>query len=110
LAREQVTACPQELVDTVALLVTELVTNAVLHARTALVLHIDVHDGVVRLSVSDRSHDVPVLKHYDTDDVTGRGLALVEMLAANWGVDEEPDGKSVWCEVAIPQALDPDGQ
>ena len=81
---------------------TELVTNAVLHARTELHLVIETEPGMVRLRVEDRSPGTPILRHYDTDDVTGRGLALVEMLATRWGVDPRPEGKSVWCEIAFP--------
>ncbi len=90
------------------LLVTELVTNAVLHARTELHLIIETEPGIVRLRVEDRSPGTPVLRHYDTDDVTGRGLALVEMLATRWGVDPRPDGKSVWCEITFPPSAESD--
>ena len=109
LAREHVAECPAAVIDTVALLVTELVTNAVLHARTELHLVIETEPGVVRLRVEDHSPGTPVLRHYDTDDVTGRGLALVDMFAARWGVDSRPGGKSVWCEIEIPSS-DQDGQ
>jgi anti-sigma regulatory factor (Ser/Thr protein kinase) len=108
LAREHVAECPADVVDTVALLVTELVTNAVLHARTELHLIIETEPGIVRLRVEDRSPGTPVLRHYDTDDVTGRGLALVEMLATRWGVDPRPDGKAVWGEIAFPRPDEPD--
>jgi hypothetical protein len=40
------------------------------------------------------------VQQYDSDAVTGRGLALVEQLASSWGVDATPAGKVVWCEVA----------
>jgi anti-sigma regulatory factor (Ser/Thr protein kinase) len=108
LAREHVAACPPDVIDTVALLVTELVTNAVLHARTELRLVVETEPGIVRLRVDDRSPGTPVVRHYDTDDVTGRGLALVETLATDWGVEPGPDGKSVWCEIAFPHATAPE--
>ena len=102
LAREEVATYPGEVIDTVALLVTELVANAVLHARTDLCFSIDITPPLIRISVTDQSTRVPTLRHYDASDVTGRGLALVDALAANWGVDTTDDGKSVWCEVQIP--------
>jgi serine/threonine-protein kinase RsbW len=108
LAREHVAECPADVVDTVALLVTELVTNAVLHARTELHLIIETEPGIVKLRVEDRSPGTPVLRHYNTDDVTGRGLALVELLATRWGIDPRPDGKSVWCEIAFPRSGEPE--
>ncbi len=102
LAREEVATYPGDVIDTVALLVTELVANAVLHARTDLCFSIDITPPLIRISVTDQSNRVPALRHYDASDVTGRGLALVDALATNWGVDATEDGKSVWCEVQIP--------
>jgi hypothetical protein len=103
LAREHVRSCPPDVVDIVALLVTELVSNAVLHARTDLHLVIEIRGDRVRVDVEDRSEHAPHVRHYDTDDVTGRGLALVEMLASAWGIDLIDGGKIVWCEVVIPR-------
>jgi two-component sensor histidine kinase len=102
LAREVVAGLPADVVDTVALLVTELVTNAVLHARTRLHLEVEVRPAAVVLRVQDGSTRVPVVRHYAPDDVTGRGLALVEALASSWGVDATRQGKAVWCEILIP--------
>ena len=72
-----------------ALLVTELVTNAVLHARTAIVLIVDVGPGRVFLRVRDGSDAIPAPRRYGVEAATGRGLALVEQLATAWGVDPE---------------------
>jgi anti-sigma regulatory factor (Ser/Thr protein kinase) len=100
LARSTLEAtCPPEVLDTVALLVTELVTNAILHARTPLHLSIEVGRGAVRMCVEDGSTDRPVPQRYDVEAVTGRGLALVERLSTSWGIDATPEGKVVWCEV-----------
>jgi len=102
LARERLEAsCSIDTVDTIALLVTELVTNAILHARTPLLLTLESRPGHVRICVEDRSNDQPALRSYDSDAVTGRGLALVEKLASTWGVDTTPAGKAVWCEVPV---------
>jgi anti-sigma regulatory factor (Ser/Thr protein kinase) len=102
LAREQLErSCPSDAVDTIALLVTELVTNAILHARTPLLLTVDTGPDHVRICVEDASNERPALRRYDPDAVTGRGLALVERLASSWGVDTTPAGKVVWCEVAV---------
>ena len=102
LAREQLEAsCSSDTLDTVALLVTELVTNAILHARTPLLLTLESRPGRVRICVEDESNEQPALRHYESDAVTGRGLALVEQLASSWGVDTTPSGKAVWCEVSV---------
>lgn len=87
--------------DTVALLVTELVTNAILHARTPLLLQIETRPHHVRLCVEDASDQQPELRSYASDAVTGRGLALVEALASSWGVESTSSGKVVWCEIPL---------
>lgn len=96
------TSCPQEAIDIASLLVTELVTNAVLHARTAIVLVVDVAPGRVLLRVGDGSNAKPVLRDHGTDASTGRGIALVDELASSWGVDRSRRGKEVWCEIDFP--------
>jgi anti-sigma regulatory factor (Ser/Thr protein kinase) len=102
LARERLEeSCSSDTLDTVALLVTELVTNAILHARTPLLLTLEPRPGSVRICVEDESDEQPALRHYESDAVTGRGLAMVEQLASSWGVDATPSGKAVWCEVPL---------
>jgi anti-sigma regulatory factor (Ser/Thr protein kinase) len=88
------------------LLVSELVTNAVLHARSTARLTLDRHGDRVRVTVADDSSVRPRLRNYGTDAVTGRGLVLVDRLAEEWGVDTRPDaaqdaGKQVWFELVI---------
>ena len=80
---------------------TELVTNAILHAQTPLQLQIETTDDLVRLRVEDSSARRPERRSYATDAVTGRGLALVDRLASSWGVDTTPSGKVVWCEIPL---------
>ena len=100
IAREQLeTLCSTDTVEVIALLVTELVTNAILHARTPFQLTLESRPDHVRICVEDHSNERPTVRHYESDAVTGRGLALVEQLASSWGVDTTPEGKVVWCEV-----------
>jgi anti-sigma regulatory factor (Ser/Thr protein kinase) len=107
LTREQLAAlCPEEAIEVAALLVTELVSNAVLHAQTDIVLVVDVAPGRVVLRVRDGSDATPVQRGYGTDAATGRGIALVEALATAWGVDRSGDGKEVWCRIDFPIAAD----
>ena len=84
----------------VELLVSELVTNAVLHAGTDVELVVRRLRKGVRVEVLDRSTRPPVPRAYDDEAMTGRGLALVRELSRVWGVDERKDGKVVWFEVA----------
>ena len=88
--------------DDALLLTSELVTNAVLHGRSEVCVEIlRASDGRVRVAVHDENsrHPMPVAQDHDALD--GRGLALVEALADEWGVDERPMGKAVWFELSL---------
>ncbi len=88
-------------VDTVELLTSEVVTNALVHARSAPELCVEVRHDVVRVEVSDTSTSEPVLQRPDPESASGRGIAIVEQLAAGWGVEQlAGDGKRVWFEVS----------
>lgn len=85
---------------TAMLLVTELSTNAVLHAATAYRVTLDRRrDGSVRIGVSDGSPRKPRAREYGVDATTGRGLGLVGSLASAWGTSSLPDGKTVWADI-----------
>jgi hypothetical protein len=82
------------------LLVTELSTNAVLHAATAYRVSLNQRDdGTIRIGVSDGSPRKPRARYYGVDATTGRGLGLVGSLSAAWGTSVLPGGKTVWCDV-----------
>jgi anti-sigma regulatory factor (Ser/Thr protein kinase) len=83
-----------------ALLVTELVTNAILHARTMVRVILERGADFVRVEVRDGSPIRPALRHHGLDATTGRGLALVSELADSWGVDVDATGKVVWARLA----------
>jgi anti-sigma regulatory factor (Ser/Thr protein kinase) len=82
-----------------ALLVTELVTNAILHARTMIQVILERRDDAVRVEVRDGSPVRPALRNHGLDATTGRGLALVSKLAESWGVDVSGAGKVVWAQL-----------
>jgi len=85
----------------VSQLLTEVVTNAVLHAGTPLrvVLEQDVSSGRLRCEVSDDSPARPRLRRHSTEATTGRGLQLLDRVASAWGVEPLAAGKTVWFEV-----------
>ena len=89
-----------EVVDDAELLVSELVTNAVLHARTPLEVNIHVGAGEVRVEVHDDSDVLPVARISSDASVGGRGLQLVERVARSWGIERRNRGKVVWFELA----------
>ena len=81
------------------LLVSELVTNALLHARTTITLVVQVIDSGVRVGVADGSHRGPRQRDYSDEATTGRGLTLVEALASSWGTEPSTGGKTIWFEL-----------
>ncbi|MEH1056445.1 ATP-binding protein [Micromonospora sp. CPCC 206171] len=83
--------------EQVALIVSELVTNAVRHGGGCLSLAAEAHDGRVLLSVADGSSVVP--RERIPDESGGRGLAVIEALSARWGVRHHQGGKQVWVEL-----------
>lgn len=84
----------------VRLVVSELVTNAVLHAGTEIELNVVLRADAIRIEVTDLGVDVPQL-WVRGDDTSGRGLPIVEALGRAWGVIELDAGKTVWCELTL---------
>ncbi|MGW6060147.1 ATP-binding protein [Streptomyces sp. NPDC055189] len=113
----------EPLAETLILLISELVTNAVVHTGCPAVLRMRLPDapdaaekaagaagagaagaaqagsGTVRVEVADTSARPPRPRHADGDATNGRGLELVDGLADRWGWQTEGAGKSIWCEV-----------
>lgn len=88
--------------DDAALLVSELVSNAVVHARTPLTLTVSWRRGPgrVRVTVHDDSPDPPRVRDFDLTATTGRGMQIVAALAHSSGMVANPSGKDVWFELA----------
>ena len=86
--------------DTACLLTSELVTNAVIHARTDVEVSVRRSNGRLRIEVSDHTSRRPTLMSIPADSTTGRGLLLVEVMSATWGIDDDNSGKLVWFELA----------
>lgn len=95
---------PDALVETAVLLTSEVVSNAVLHGRSAPTVAISLDADRVRVEVDDASPALPVRKHYGLEATTGRGLMLLETLADDWGARRVGSGKRVWFD------LDPAGE
>jgi anti-sigma regulatory factor (Ser/Thr protein kinase) len=79
-------------------LTSELVTNAVLHARTPLVLGLTVSDSRILVTVGDQAQGQPQTRQHSDRRENGRGMVLVRALADEWGVQPHPErtGKCVW--------------
>jgi anti-sigma regulatory factor (Ser/Thr protein kinase) len=91
---------PPAACETAALLVSELVTNAVVHTETPdIEVEVRCADGPVRVEVRDRSARLPEMREHAPDEAQGRGLEIVDALAARWGSVHDGDGKAVWFEI-----------
>jgi anti-sigma regulatory factor (Ser/Thr protein kinase) len=91
--------CPEhhiEVLEDAVLLVSELVTNSVLHGGPPVVVAVDCDGEALRVRVRDGSPSLPELRHAQQVDEGGRGLELVANLSQDWGVDPVEDGKHVW--------------
>jgi len=92
------------LVDTVVLLTSEVVTNAVLHGGPyclpgEIVLWLDSTGSTVRVEVRDHNVALPIVGDALGLGLSGRGMYLLDRLASAWGVTADISGKWVWFEV-----------
>ena len=88
------------LIDDVCVVVTELVSNVIRHARTDNDIRVDLEldRATIRVGVADEAGGRVVMRTADARAERGRGLRLVDALSARWGVDELDDHKLVWAE------------
>ena len=93
----------QDDAERIALLVSELAANAVLHAGTPYTVAALRTTHAVRVEVRDESAALPHFREVGPATATGRGLHLVEKLASRWGVDAADDGqgKTIWFEIDV---------
>jgi anti-anti-sigma regulatory factor/anti-sigma regulatory factor (Ser/Thr protein kinase) len=92
-----------QLVDDAEIVVTELVANAVRHAGGDLYLQVALRERFLHLSLRDGSPILPVRVLPDPDTGHGgRGLILIDAIAANWGSTPTADGKVVWATLRLP--------
>jgi serine phosphatase RsbU (regulator of sigma subunit)/anti-sigma regulatory factor (Ser/Thr protein kinase) len=90
--------------DTVRLLASELVTNALIHTDGPATLELRRDGGTVRLRVTDADTRPPQLREDaepDLESDSGRGMVLVEALSSTWGVEPSGSGKTVWADVDL---------
>jgi anti-sigma regulatory factor (Ser/Thr protein kinase) len=88
------------LCDDLVLIVSELVTNAVRHGAPPVRVEVQADDRTVTVSVVDAAPGQPQRRTPSADAEGGRGLLLIDLLAAEHGVRPDPPGKVVWAALA----------
>jgi len=94
-------ALPESLARDAILLVSEMVTNAIVHGRGPIQLRLRRAREHLLIEVSDTATAVPRKLRPTSSDAHGRGLQLVAIMADEWGTRPIRDGKSVWCELEL---------
>ncbi|HVV35173.1 MAG TPA: ATP-binding SpoIIE family protein phosphatase [Acidimicrobiales bacterium] len=103
--RETLGDLPEDFVDDVLLLVSELATNSVRHAHSGFDLTIELDPRSLRIEITDEGGDLPRKRSPLMDEPYGRGLHIVDSLAESWGVGLAADGgKTIWVVVPVPFA------
>lgn len=95
-------AVAEPLAGDVVLSVSELVTNAIEHGSGRVALRVRFDAGELRVEVSDESAVPAKRREAAVDDISGRGLILVDALATSWGVRQQ--GRTTWCVFHVPVA------
>ncbi len=92
---------PSGTLERVELMVSELASNCVEHARTDFTIRLHLAGGTVRCEISDGGSGEPRLQPRDAERLGGRGLLIVDALSDDWGSEPVPgDGKIVWFTVS----------
>ena len=87
--------------DDATLVAAELLANARQHGATPVAVSVSGGDGCIRVSVRDASARTPVRPNPSASNMTGRGIQLVEILSARWGVSVDERGKVVWADFGV---------
>ena len=94
-------SCDSDRLDDAALVLSELVGNAVRHAEgDVMQVRLKRTGDVLRIAVHDRSSTPPAPREASFDDESGRGMMIIDALSHRWGWEPRSDGKVVWADVA----------
>lgn len=94
----------EHLLDSAAVVLSEVVTNAFVHAGGSVRVDVSATADWVRVEVQDGSSSLPARRNYASTAGTGRGVPLMDSMADRWGIAERPVGKAVWFEVGDGEA------
>ena len=96
----------EDSLDAVSLVVSELVTNVLVHCEAVdvVTLRLVLREDTVEVSVADPHPLVPRQRTADEEEEGGRGLSIVSVLASRWGVEAADGGKRVFAELPVVSA------
>ncbi|MFI1828358.1 ATP-binding protein [Streptomyces sp. NPDC020412] len=93
----------EETTETIRLIISELVSNAVVHGEGPVTITVLGRPSGLLIDVRDGNRDAPRTGSFGTENEHGRGVALVDALAVRSGWEPLGHGKRVWAEVALPR-------
>ena len=100
-----------ELRETAELMVSELTTNCIRHVNASFEVSIERTGDSYYVEVRDEGGGRPAMRSPAPEDVSGRGLRIVDLLATRWGVRYDADaGKTVWFTLSIAPGSSPDAR
>lgn len=94
------------LVEDATLVLSELATNAVVHAGSPFSVAVRVNDSVLHIAVRDATPLAATTRENGLVARTGHGLSLIDVLSTHWGVEGIPDGKVVWAKLPYQRPAD----
>ena len=97
--------CDPRILQDAAVVVSELATNAVLHAASSFCLSVTLEDSLLRITVHDASPLSATVRGGGLSPRPTHGLGLVEALSLRWGVESTAQGKAVWAELRASNEL-----
>lgn len=92
-----------------AIVLSELVTNAVLAGSTTVAVTLSFTDDMLSVQVTDDGPGWPLSRPSRPDDLHGRGLKIVAAIADQWGAEPVAGGKAVWATFVLPHDAVPSG-
>lgn len=101
---ELISGTSKDIGERVAVMVSELATNAIQHGRTDFDVRVETNDQSIRVEITDSGAGQPTVQSAGAEELSGRGLRIVDVLADSWGVQPSTTGagKSVWFVVDVP--------
>lgn len=92
---------PTEILEAVELMVSELATNCIRHTDSGFDLKIIRSGANIRVEATDHAGGTPTMRSPEPTDPSGRGLKIIDMLSAGWGVQADSGvGKTVWFTIS----------